>query len=292
MNTLNAELLINTGSRRGARALPLLLDACKQHNITVQKVHQLKRSTDLKTTLQRIKRRRPSLLIIGGGDGTISDAVDFLAGSKIEIGVMPLGTTNNFARSLNMPLDIDNAIRTIRTGRASGVDLGKVKNDYFVNVTGIGISAHIAKHVSDKQKKYFGRFAYTIVGAYQLIRHKPFFVTIQDKDGELQLNFETHQVIVANGRYHAGKEIAKEAKINNRELIIFALGGRSKLSFIYHTIDFYIGKRNTIKHASYLTGRNITLHTSTPQPVELDGEVKFSTPVSINVKPGAVNIRR
>ena len=115
--------------------------------------------------------------------------------------------------------------------------------------------------------------------------------TLEDKDSELQLHLETHQIIIANGRYHAGKEIAKDAKIDNRELIIFALGGRSKISFIFHMIDFYIGKRKSIRHTSYLTGKSIRLHTSSPQSVELDGEVKFITPIPIEVTAGAVKVR-
>jgi diacylglycerol kinase family enzyme len=160
-----------------------------------------------------------------------------------------------------------------------------------VNVAGVGISAQIAKTVTNEQKKRFGRFAYAINGIRQLFVHKPFMATIEDKDNELQLHIETHQLIIANGRYHAGKEIAIDAKIDNRELIIFALGGRSKFSFMIHMIDFYLGKRKSIRHTSYLTGKSIVLHTSSPQSVELDGEVKFVTPIPIEVTAGAVKVR-
>jgi diacylglycerol kinase (ATP) len=291
MKRIKAELIINTASRRGRAALPIIIEACRRHAIDLGKVNVLKKDTSLKKVIAAIKKRNPELVLVGGGDGTISDAVDFFAGSTIQVGVLPLGTTNNFARSLGLPLEIDNTIAAIKHGKISHVDLGKIDDEYFVNVAGVGISAQIAKHVTNKQKKKFGRYAYAINGITQLIRHKPFLATIEDKDGELQLHLETHQVIIANGRYHAGKEIAKDAKIDNRELIIFALGGRSKLSFVIAMVDFYFGKRKNIQHTSYLTGRSIKLQTSTPQLVELDGEVKFTTPIPIEVTPGAVRIR-
>lgn len=291
VKSIKAELIINTGSRRGRAALPVIQASCKQHNIDLVKINLLKKDTSLKATINDIIKRRPELVLVGGGDGTMSDAVDFFAGSSIEIGVLPLGTTNNFARSLGLPLELDATIAAIKSGTVSNVDLGKINEEYFVNVAGVGVSAMIAKHVTDHQKRKLGRFAYAVNGIVQLIRHKPFLATIEDKDGELQLHLETHQIIIANGRYHAGKEIAKDAKIDNRELIIFALGGRSKLSFIIHMADFYFGKRKNIRHSSYLTGHRITLRTNTPQLVELDGEVKFTTPIPIEVTAGAVKVR-
>jgi YegS/Rv2252/BmrU family lipid kinase len=288
---LKAELIINTGSRRGRAALPIIVSACERQSIDLARINVLKKETNLRRVIAAIEKRKPELVLVGGGDGTISDAVDHFAGSSIQVGVLPLGTTNNFARSLGMPLDLDDAVATIKHGKVSNVDLGKINDELFVNVAGIGISAKIAKNVTDKQKRRFGRFAYAINGITQLIRHKPFLATIEDKDSELQLHLETHQIIIANGRYHAGKEIAKDAKIDNRELIIFALGGKSKLSFIIAMADFYFGKRKNIRHASYLTGNSINLRTNTPQLVELDGEVKFTTPIPVEVAPGAVRVR-
>jgi YegS/Rv2252/BmrU family lipid kinase len=291
VKTIKAELIINTGSRKSIQALPEIIQTCEQNNIQLDRQHLLAKDTNLQSLTSAIKKRHPDLVLVGGGDGTVSDVLDHFAGSEIEIGILPLGTTNNFARSLNMPLAVTEAITAIVNGKVSNVDLGKIKHDYFVNVAGVGISAQIAKTVTDKQKKIFGRFAYAINGVRQLLIHKPFIATLEDKDSELQLHLETHQIIIANGRYHAGKEIAKDAKIDNRELIIFALGGRSKISFIFHMIDFYIGKRKSIRHTSYLTGKSIRLHTSSPQSVELDGEVKFITPIPIAVIAGAVKVR-
>ncbi|HEV7952101.1 MAG TPA: diacylglycerol kinase family protein, partial [Candidatus Saccharimonadales bacterium] len=135
--------------------MPEIIAACKQHGIELVKTNYLKKDTSLKAVIKSIKKRSPELVLVGGGDGTISDAVDFFAGSSMEVGVLPLGTTNNFARSLGMPLEINAAIASIRNGKVSMIDLGKIHDEYFVNVVGIGISAQIAKNVTDHQKKKF-----------------------------------------------------------------------------------------------------------------------------------------
>src|SRR5690606_1581152 len=129
------------------------------------------------------------------------------------IGIVPLGTTNNFARSLDLPLTTHEAVAVIANSPARSVDLGRVEQQYFTNVVGIGLSALVARDVNNQHKQRFGRLAYAFVGLAHFIRHKPFFVTVTDKDNELELHFETHQVIVANGRYHAGREIAEEAGV-------------------------------------------------------------------------------
>lgn len=290
MATQIIELLINVQSKQGRQALTKIRQVSQELGISFDRVNEITSGDDLHPTLQRIKERAPDVLIVGSGDGTVSDAVDYLADSTITLGIIPLGTTNNFARSLGLPLDIYESLKVIAHGNAVSVDLGKIDNDYFANIAGIGLSALIASNVTNERKKRFGRLAYPLTGLELLFHHKPFFVTVTDKDGELQLHFETHQLVIANGRYHAGKEIAADASLKGNELIIFKLGGRSKVSFIWHMIDFYIGTRRSVYHSSYLIGKDVSIHTSTAQPIELDGEVKLTTPVAVSVHPKAIKV--
>lgn len=284
------ELLINTKSKRGQRALIEIRQACRELDLHIDKINEIESGVQLHPLLKRIKKRAPKVLIVGSGDGTVSDAVDYLAGSEIVLGVVPLGTTNNFARSLGLPISIYESLKVIKQGKIMPIDLGRIENDYFSNIAGVGLSARIAGRVTNERKKRYGRLAYPLTGLELLFRHKPFFVTVTDKDGELQFHFETHQLIIANGRYHAGKEIAADASLEGNELIIFKLGGRSKVSFVWHMLDFYLGRRRSVYHSSYLIGKDVTIHTSTPQPIELDGEVKLKTPVAAMVRPKAVKV--
>lgn len=288
---MKAELLINPRSRRAKQAVAPIIQGLTSRGFTLTAVTKLKKRDKLDNVLSGILTRNPKLLIVGGGDGTISEVVDHVAGKEITLGVLPLGTTNNFARSLNIPLDIDGALDALQNSRAQKVDLGNVNGDFFTNVTGVGLSARIARNVTNTTKRRLGRAAYAVVGLLSFATHTPFRATIRDVHGGLQVHVETHQLIIANGRYHGGRLLAKDASVDNHELIVFALGGRSKLSFAKHLLDFYIGPRKNVAHASYMIGRNFEIITDTQQPVELDGEVKLSTPIHASIEAAAVKIR-
>lgn len=288
---MKAELIINPRSRGAREALKSVTEEFKAHGIDISRTTKLRKHDLLSDVVRDALARKPKLLIVGGGDGTISDVVDHLAGSDVTLALLPLGTTNNFARSLNIPLTLPEAIETAATARAKRVDLGCIDDDFFTNVAGIGLSARIADNVTNSIKRRFGRAAYALVGLMSFIGHKPFRVTIRDMAGGLQVHLETHQLIIANGRYHGGRLVASDAGVDNRELIVFALGGRSKLSFAKHLLDFYVGKRKKVAHSSYMIGRDFEIITDSPQPVELDGEVKLTTPLHATIKPKAVRIR-
>lgn len=257
----------------------------------ISSVYKIGKASSLSATVGVLKRVSPKLLIVAAGDGTISRVMSILAGSSVEVGIVPMGTTNNFARSLGMPLDVKEAMRVIAASSSRKVDLGKVGDRYFANVVGIGVSALVANQVTDDQKRRFGRLAYALTGIKCLIRHKPFLVTITDKDGELSLSLKTHQIIVANGRYHAGKEIATDVRLDNNELVVFPIGGRSKSSYVKGTVSFYLGKRRKARYASYLIARNIKIHTSGVQSSEVDGEVYRRTPLRFSVASKMVRVR-
>ncbi len=291
MKVIEADLLINSRARKGRRALPGILGACNDQGIDVGTVHRLLRKTNLDNLIAKIKKDQPKLLIICGGDGTLSSIIGRLAGAEIEIGIIPLGTTNNFARSLSLPFDIAQAIKVIKDSAPRPVDLGKLGSHYFTNVAGVGLSARVAESVGKKHKKIFGRYAYILVGIFELVRHRPFLATIEDSDSNLQFRLETHQIVVANGRHHGGKEIAEDVAVNSGEVVIFSLGGRSKFSFMVQALKFYLGSRRSVRNAPFLVGKDINIRTNSNQPIEIDGEVRAESPVSISVAPGAIRIR-
>lgn len=287
----NTVLVINLQSRQAQRYYEHLIKVLNNSHLRIHKVYKIKKGTNLDAIMRRVLKNKPDLIIVGGGDGTVSDVVDYLADTKIELGILPLGTTNNFARSLGIPLDLHRAITCISNKPAKLVDLGSVNGDLFSNIAGVGLSAEIAANVDNALKRRYGRLAYAITGIKLLLRHRPFHVTISSASENLKINVQTHQLIIANGKYHAGKEIAADAKPSSRELVIFKLGGTSRLSLVWHLIDFYVGKRHAVAQSSFFIAKNITLSTDRPIAIELDGEAKEFTPASISIKPAAVLIR-
>jgi len=288
---MRTALLINCYSRRARSHETELIKAIKGFKRGTLEITRLKNPNKLNSKLKRIVNKNPDLLIVAGGDGTVSDVVDQLVVKKIELAVIPLGTTNNFAKSLGIPEDISEAMRIALTAKGQLIDLGKVNGDYFTNVAGVGLSAEIAATISDDLKKKYGRMAYALHGLRLILSHRPFHATITDKNQKLTLNIKTHQLIIANGKYHAGSEIAADASLNTRELIVFKLGGTSRLSLLWHMVDFYIGRRRTVSHTSYLIAKDIEIKTDIPVMIELDGEVKERTPAHIEIVPRLIRVR-
>jgi YegS/Rv2252/BmrU family lipid kinase len=284
----NYELLINLASRKASEAFSEITNEFQEQGIEFSKINKLSDPTKLHKVLIQIKNRRPKTLVVASGDGTISDVVDYLAETNIELGIIPLGTTNNFARSLDIPLTIKESIKIIVKNNPKKIDLGVFNGDYFANVAGIGISAEIANTIPDSLKKRFGRLAYGIHGIKVLAKHRAFNAIITDKNGKLKLNLKTHQLIIANGSYHAGSEIARDVNLKSNELIVFKLGGTSRLSLIWHLIDFYAGNRKTVNNTAYLIAKDIKIDTGRPILVELDGETKEKTPGHVVVKPSTL----
>lgn len=168
------ELLVNVKSRKGRESLERIVRECQKIEISLSRINAVRDPTKLHHTLRAIKKRSPDVLIVGSGDGTVSEAVDFLTGTEIKLAIVPLGTTNNFARSLNLPIDIPSSVARIKRGETKNIDLGQVNDDYFANVAGIGLSGHVAATVTSKMKKKYGRLAYAITGFKVLLKHKPF----------------------------------------------------------------------------------------------------------------------
>ena len=94
----------------------------------------------MEATVKRVLAKKPDLVILGGGDGTISGLVDLLVGKGVILGVLPLGTANSFARTLGLPLDVKGAIEVLATGVPKRIDLGKIDGDYFANCAAMGIA--------------------------------------------------------------------------------------------------------------------------------------------------------
>jgi hypothetical protein len=92
------------------------------------------------------------LIVVGGGDGTLSEATHQLAHRDVCLGVLPLGTTNNFARSLGLPLNLSGALRTLTQGKVANVDLGHVTGRHYANLTSLGMSVQVAQHVPHRLK--------------------------------------------------------------------------------------------------------------------------------------------
>src|SRR5438477_3547572 len=165
-------------------------------------------------------RKGCEMVVAAGGDGTLNEVVNGLRddASAIVLGLIPLGTGNDFARTLGLPRDVDEAIALLRAGHTRSIDLVRVTSDeirYFVNVSAGGFSGLVDEKLTPEMKKTWGPLAYLRSAAAAWPELRAYRTTLAfDEDESLRL--ELYNVVVANGRYVGGGTlIAPEAEIDD-----------------------------------------------------------------------------
>ncbi|SDT59037.1 diacylglycerol/lipid kinase family protein [Actinoplanes derwentensis] len=284
-----AALVVNARSRRGrqlyADAHARLVDAGFQ----LLGAYAVDRPGELENSLRAALAHQPDLLVAGGGDGTISTAGRMLAHQDIALGLLPLGTTNNFARTVGIAPDLDEAVATLVDGKVIDVDLGVAGDMPFTNHVGIGLSAEIMINVPSRLKRMIGRIAYPITALGLLSRHRPLRATLRAEGQEIV--FSTHQVYVANGGFHAGRPITADAHADDRLLVAYPVGGAPKRELIRETArNALTGHRRTLRERPFIAVGELWLETDRPAHVEVDGEPCGSTPLRIAVDANALRI--
>ncbi|HZA47111.1 MAG TPA: YegS/Rv2252/BmrU family lipid kinase, partial [Rubrobacter sp.] len=233
------------------------------------------------------------LLILGGGDGSVSSVVDFLVHHEVVLGLLPLGTANDFARTLAIPVDVDGACDAIANGKVVDVDLGLAGDNYFVNVASAGLSVGATQALSPWIKKRAGALAYPVAAVKAFLSHEPFSarITFPDGDHEPIEHERLLQVAVGNGRFYGGgMVVAPDSGIDDRNLDVYAIQlGRHRDMF---GVARYLKSGDFIRSggvSQYRTPR-VCLETEPDLPVNIDGEIVAMTPQEFSIAQNALKV--
>ena len=282
-------LVVNTRSRRGRRLYAAVQAQLRATGFDVLGSFPAGRPGGLGASLAAAMDLQPDLLIAGGGDGTISEAARCLAYRDMALGILPLGTTNNFARTLGIPLDVPGAIGVLAAGKVADVDLGQAGDAIFANLVSAGLSGRVAAAVPHRLKRVAGRAAYPLTALAALPRHRPLHASITV--GGRQYTLDTHQLNIANGSFHAGRPITGDAGADDRLLLVYRLGGPTRRSLIGATVRHAVlGACRTLKEPAFLAVNELWLHTDPPVPLDVDGEIRAHTPARITLAPQALRV--
>jgi diacylglycerol kinase (ATP) len=160
-------LIINPAARSGKskEALPKIRNYFLKNKLNLTIFPTTKKGDAVKLAFEAAKKRY-DVIIAGGGDGTINEVVNGIAGTPSALGIIPLGTTNVLAMELKIPFEAVEACKIITTHKALGFDIGNVNGRYFLSWVGIGLHSHMIKDTEDAPilKQLFGKIAYPITG--------------------------------------------------------------------------------------------------------------------------------
>ena len=283
---LPALLVANTHSRRGREVGPFAA-ALQDAGISLLQVPC--RSREDLAPLIRTMRDRVGQVILGGGDGTLNAAAPALRDTGLPLGILPLGTANDLARTLGIPVDPEQAAAVIVAGHTAKLDLGSVNGHPFFNVASIGLSVDITRRLTKVLKKRWGRLAYPIAAAAVLLSARPFSATL--RYGGAETRVRTMQVAVGNGRFYGGgMVVATDARIDDQQLDLYSLEPRNRFRLLAMARQFRAGAHDELDEIRTVRCQSVEVRTRRSRHVSADGEIVTTTPARFTVLPGAVTV--
>jgi YegS/Rv2252/BmrU family lipid kinase len=249
-------------------------------------------------------------IVVAGGDGTLNEVVNGLLSAELgkyaSVGLLPLGTGADFARTAGVPTAIDAAIRSLAEGKPLAVDAGRVIShdsdrreltSYFANIAGVGLSSLVAELVNQGSKALGGRASYILGSLRGLLQYRSAPVSICI-DGELVFEGPLVLAAVANGQYFGGgMRVAPGAKLHDGLLDLVAVPELSekpllgKVSLAMKMPRLYSGSHFDIPQVHHSRGRLVEISGLGGRvPVDVDGEPRGTLPARIEVLPGALTL--
>lgn len=240
-------------------------------------------------TLIRRHAAAVDCVIVGGGDGTLNHAAPALMQTGLPLGILPLGTANDLARTLELPADPKAAAQVIVDGRLRRIDLGEVNGHPFFNVASLGMSVELAKSLGGDTKKRWGRFGYGLAALLLARRLERFWAEIE-ADGRV-IRARTIQIAVGNGRYYGGgMTIAADAVPDDGMLDVYSIEVDHWMWLAAMYPSFRAGRHGRWDEVNAFRCREVTIRTRRPRDVNTDGEVATRTPARFRVLPKAIKV--
>jgi YegS/Rv2252/BmrU family lipid kinase len=275
-------------SRHGVAYYKRLLEELPKRGVTIAEAHMVRRRKALKRRIRQAVQSGKKYIVVIGGDGTQTAAVAELAHTQSVLAVVPAGTGNSFALSLGIRADVEDAIETIAAGKEICVDVGVVNGTYFANFASIGMIAEAANRTVKPLKRIVGPLAYGLAALGPLFRRKPFEMRVKWPGNRLTL--QTHQAIVASGRYFGWQPLTPQADVRSGDLAFFAAAGSTPADAIETNAALLRGEQTKLERAHFFRAEKITIKCSPRQPVNIDGHDFGTTPVKFKIAPKALRV--
>lgn len=281
-----ALVLINRGSRQGDADLRPALDLLRQAGLEVVEVS----SNDHRRLRQAIIKHRDVVdrVVVGGGDGTLNALAEALIETHLPVGILPLGTANDLARTLDLPNDLAAAAAAITGGRTRQIDLGCINGKHFFNVASLGLSTQVARELTQETKRRWGVLGYPLALWRAVHKRRAFRADIRCDEERRRLR--SIQIWIGNGRHFGGgMTVTTDARIDDGMLDLVSLAPRGFWQLILSLPQLLWGQHQD-QRLRHWRGTEIEIRTRRPMPVNTDGEVTTQTPAHVHIVPKALSV--
>ncbi|PFG06421.1 YegS/Rv2252/BmrU family lipid kinase [Bacillus sp. es.034] len=225
--------------------------------------------------------KRYDFLAAMGGDGTINEAINGMAEQEYRplFGLIPLGTVNDFARALNIPMEPEEAIDIFKQNHVQKTDVGKLNDRYFVNIVAVGALAEASFSTPVEQKSKLGPLAYIIEGMKKMKEKQPFELKVQS---EHDWKGESLLMLVALTNSVGGMEtIAPEAEVNDGKLHVFIIKDMPLPKFLLLLPKILLGELAESEHVHYMKVTKLQANSTYEMIANVDGDEGDKLPITI-----------
>ena len=245
---------------------------------------------DVGVALNDIKDGNYKYILIAGGDGTVDSVVNAMAksGISLPIGILPVGTANDFSKFLGMPSDIEAACKQILSSEVKSVDLGSINDKYFVNVASTGLFTDVSQKTDVNLKNTIGKLAYYLKGLEELPNFRKLHVNILSK--EVEFDGEMYLLLVFNGATAGNFNLATRADACDGLLDIIMF----KAVQIYELLPLFIkvlkGEHLDSNKVLYFKTDYLKVECHEDIVTDIDGEKGPDFPLEIKCIKGGLKI--
>jgi diacylglycerol kinase (ATP) len=253
-------------------------------------LHVTKAAGEAQQLAHEAVAQHADLVIAAGGDGTINEIIQELAGSETALAVLPYGTINVWAREIGIPLDIADAREVLLNGQMRNIDLGRFNERYFLLMTGIGIDGEVTQAVEKKPIKRLGALGYLLTATWLGLGYPSFRARLRINN-KRPLKLRALQIIVGNTQLYGGAiKFTWEAKCDDGLLDVCVVRKRNMLGRIVVLLDFILRREKRNQWIRYYTATSLEISTRQPVAIQVDGEPAGFTPARFTIAPGALKV--
>ena len=264
--------------------------------LNAKEVRVTQRPGEAETLAREAVRAGSSYIIAAGGDGTLNEVINGVASPRpplgICVGIVPLGTANDFARSIGLTSEMDANINILRAKKTAPVDLGRMTGGhtrYFVNASSGGFSSVVDEKLSSEIKSSWGPLAYLRSAAAALLELDAYCTTVIFDDAE-RLMIDLYNIIIANGRFvAAGLPIAPEANVSDGLLDVVLVPKRPAAEMALLIAEMLLGKHLSGGAVIFRRARKISVQSRPGMWFNADGELVGNEPTVFQVLPHALD---
>jgi YegS/Rv2252/BmrU family lipid kinase len=251
-------------------------------------VHTTSRSGEAEILARRAVTEGYRKIVAAGGDGTVNEVVNGIAGSKAVLGLLPIGTMNVFATELGLPThDLDLCWSVIQAENTRLVDLPIANRKFFVQLAGVGLDAQVVQETSAKLRRDFGPVSY-LIGAAQIAARRPPRLLIESENASIN---EGSFVLVGNGRLYGGPfPFFKHAVMDDGLFDVVVFKRLGYLEIIKYLQDVIFSSEIRTPEVEYFQTQRLRVKSDETVPVEVDGELVGNCPVEFTVRRRALSV--